>query len=140
MLFSTNKVYMRWGAIGKGALVVAAALIAVAYAVGGKIDRDRADRDQVLLREEARRQRMYDVCKSAITRTVGESVVHWGAEGDWSIAGHGGRRVMSNSDKWFGNTSEGYSVSLNADTGARQIGYDCYLAKDERTIKKIIRR
>ncbi len=131
---------MRWGSIGKGALAVAAALIALAYAVGSKIDQDRAERDQAYLREEARRQRMYDVCQSAIAPRVGEAVVHWGAEGELSIAGHGGRRVMSNSDRWFGNTSEGYSVSLFADTGVNQFSYDCYLGKDERTIKKIIRR
>lgn len=130
---------MKWGSIVKGALVIVAALIALAYAVGSKIDKDRAERDQAYQREEARRLRMYDRCKSAIAPTIGDSVVHWGAEGEYSMAGHGGRRVVSNSDKWFGNTSEGYSVSLYADTGTRAMSYECYLAKDERTIKKIVR-
>lgn len=131
---------MKWGAVGKGVLVVVAALVALAYAVGIKIDNDRTERELADQREEARRQRMYDVCKSAIASTVGESVVHWGAEGDFSMAGYGGRRVISNSDKWFGTTSEGYSVSLYADIGASQIRYDCHLSKDEQTIKKIVRR
>ena len=135
-----GQVCMRWDLLAKVALGAIVVLLALAYAVGSKVDRDRIEREQAYQFEEARRLRMYELCKSAIARAVGESVVHWGAEGDLSMTGYGGRRILSNSEKWFSRTSEGYSVSLYAGTGANVIDFSCYLGKDERTITKIIRR